>query len=175
MKIEEGNKVIEKMSRMGIGPKWGLISISYCALTILLRRYNMELFSMNWIPYWILATIGVSLIIIGLPFYVVGAVSAMRAYNADRLCTKGVFRLCRHPVYAAWTVFLVPGIMLLSNSWIGLTAFPVMYASLRIMVRKEDNYLENKFGDEYLTYKKRVPAIFPFGWLKTFRETFRGR
>jgi protein-S-isoprenylcysteine O-methyltransferase Ste14 len=165
MKIDQENKVMEKMSRFGVGPIWGLISISYYVLTILLHRYNKELFSMDWIPYWIIASIGLTLIIIGLPLYVTGRMAVIRAYNDSRLCTQGAFGLCRNPIYAAFAVFFLPGISLLINSWISLTALPVMYIFLRIMIRKEENYLENKFGEEYLKYKKRVPAVFPFGWL----------
>jgi protein-S-isoprenylcysteine O-methyltransferase Ste14 len=105
MKIEEENKVMGKMSRRGVGPKWGLISISYYALTILLPGYNEELFSMDWIPYWIIASIGVTLIIIGLPLFVTGRMAVMPVYNNSRLCTKGVFGVCRNPIYAAITFF----------------------------------------------------------------------
>ena len=38
-----------------------------------------------------------------------------------------------------------------------------MYIILRILVKKEEIYLENRFGIEYLNYKDTVPCIFPYG------------
>ena len=71
----------------------------------------------------------------------------MRAYNADKLCTDGAFGLCRHPVYASWTVLLLPGIALLIGSWILLTIPVVMAAILRWLVREEEEYLAERFGE----------------------------
>lgn len=85
---------------------------------------------------------------------------------AHKLATDGVFRCCRHPVYASFVVFLVPGIFLILNSWLGLTTPIFMYTILCILVRKEEKYLENVFGVEYVEYKKRVPIILPYGCLK---------
>jgi protein-S-isoprenylcysteine O-methyltransferase Ste14 len=52
------------------------------------------------------------------------------------------------------------------NSWIGLTVPVVMYVIVKFLVSKEDEYLEQEFGEEYRVYKKQVPAILPLGWLK---------
>ena len=83
----------------------------------------------------------------------------------DELVTDGIYRCCRHPLYASWVVFIVPGIVFLVNSWIGLTIPIFMYFVLRILVRKEEIYLASVFGSEYSDYKKRVPCILPYGML----------
>jgi protein-S-isoprenylcysteine O-methyltransferase Ste14 len=113
-----------------------------------------------------LATIGIILILIGISFDIVAIVTVMRAFNKGTLITKGIFGICRHPVYAGWVVFIVPGIVLLVNSWIALSIPLVMYFFLRILVIKEDTYLEKTFGNEYHIYKKRIPAVLPIGWIK---------
>ena len=59
--------------------------------------------------------------------------------------------------------FSCPRYVFLINSWIGLTAPLVMYIFLRILVRKEEEYLEQKFGEEYIAYKKMTPAVLPLG------------
>ena len=73
--------------------------------------------------------------------------------------------MCRHPVYAAWVVFFVPAVMLFFNTWLGLTAPLFMYVVIRVLVDKEEIYLEEMFGEAYLLYKKRVPLVLPIGWL----------
>ena len=62
--------------------------------------------------------------------------------------------------------FFVPGIALLVNSWLALTVPVVMYILLRLMVRKEEAYLEERFKEEYLAYKRSTPAVLPVGWIK---------
>jgi protein-S-isoprenylcysteine O-methyltransferase Ste14 len=70
-------------------------------------------------------------------------------------------------LYASWVVFIVPGIVLLMRSWIGLTIPLFMYVVLRRLSVKEETYLETTFGDAYLEYKKKVPAVIPLGWIKS--------
>jgi len=62
--------------------------------------------------------------------------------------------------------FFVPAIMLFFDTWLGLTAPFVMYMLIRMPVDKEEAYLEEIFGEAYLTYKKKVPLVLPVGWLK---------
>lgn len=61
---------------------------------------------------------------------------------------------------------MVPGIVLVVNSWIGLTTPIFMYLILRKLVKKEEIYLESVFGSEYFDYKKKVPCILPYGLMK---------
>ena len=155
------------MSRWGIGPVFASVSISYGLLSLVISRYFHPFFRIVFVPDWVLNILGVSLIVIGIPFFLISVVTAMKAYNANELVTEGIFRCCRHPLYASWVVFIVPGIVFLANTWIGLTAPIFMYFILRILVQKEEIYLVNVFGSEYLDYKKKVPCILPYGWLKT--------
>lgn len=120
---------------------------------------------MDIVPYWLLATVGTVLLVPGVVLWIAGIAAAMRAFSADKLCTGGAFGICRHPIYATWVVFLVPGLVLLMNTWLGLAMPPVMYVILRMLVRREEQYLGQKFGEDYLVYKKRVPAVLPLGWL----------
>ncbi len=145
-KMSWGNLPDKKMSRWGIGPVFAALSISYGLMTLLVIRYFHPLFQINLIPYTYLAVLGVILILIGVPFWIIAVHTVMRAYSAGELITGGVYRCCRHPVYSSWVVFIVPGIALLVGSWIGLTAPIFMYFILRVLVKKEAVYLENLKG-----------------------------
>jgi len=153
------------MSRWGIGPTFASLSIVYGMMTLAINRYFYPAFQMGLVPYWLLSILGIALIVIGVPSFMIAVKTVMRAYNADALVTDGIFRCCRHPVYGSWVVFIVPGIVFLANSWIGLTIPLFMYFLLRQLVKKEEIYLEHVFGSQYLEYKKRVPCIFPVGCL----------
>ncbi len=154
------------MSRWGVGPIFASLSISYGILTLAISRYFHPAFQIGLVPYWLLSILGIALILIGVPFFIMSVIRLTHAYNTDALVTDGIFRCCRHPLYGSWVVFIVPGIAFLAKSWIGLTAPLFMYFLLRKLVKKEEMYLENVFGYEYIEYKKRVPCIFPVGYLR---------
>jgi protein-S-isoprenylcysteine O-methyltransferase Ste14 len=156
----------QKMSRWGVGPILAFLSLGYGLIMLALSRYFYPFFQIRFIPYRFLNMIGIALIIIGILFYLISAVKVMRAYNADKLVTDGIYKCCRHPLYASWVVFIMPGIALLINSWIVLTMPIFAYFVLCMLVQKEEIYLESVFGSEYLDYKKKVPCILPYGWLK---------
>ena len=156
----------EKMSRWGTGPTFALLSIGYGIVTIIISRYFNPLFQIGFVPHWFLSILGIVLIMTGIPFYIISVKTVMRAYNADELVTDGIYRFCRHPIYASWVVFIVPGVVFIANSWIGLTIPIFMYLILRKLVKKEETYLESVFGSEYLDYKRKVPCILPYGLMK---------
>ena len=153
----------QRMSQFGVGPKWAAISLLYGMITIVLRVLYPETFKMDFFPFIPKLIAGSILIVLGAIVYSTGVKAVMSAYKARKLGTTGILALCRNPIYSAWAVFVVPGAMILANSWIGLTAFPVMYIALRIMVRKEEAFLEKEFGEDYIAYKKRVPCVIPLG------------
>ena len=50
-----------------------------------------------------------------------------------------------------------------ANTWlfVSLAAFPVIVAAYVMLARKEEQHMVDRFGDEYLEYRKRVPMFFP--------------
>ena len=156
----------EKMSRWGIGPVFAPLSIGYGMVMVAISRYFWPMFQIDFVPNWLLSILGILLIVFGAVFFMISVKTVMRAYNADKLVTDGIFRCCRHPLYASWSVFIAPGIVLLQNSWLGLTTPIFMCFLLRKLVKKEEVYLESVFGNEYRDYKSKVPCILPYGLIK---------
>src|SRR5262245_50374588 len=69
---------------------------------------------------------------------------------------EGPFRFTRNPLYVA-NVFTYLGLTLISNSVWPLFFFAPMLCVLHWgIIRREERYLENKFGEPYLAYKSRV-------------------
>ena len=154
-----------EMTRFGIGPRLASLSITYCLGAFILTRYWAPLFNLGGIPDKMRLGMGVTIIAVGIPFFIIAVISMSRAYNAGRLATKGIFGCCRNPVYAAWIVFIVPGLALLVNSLLVLTAPIVMYILFRILIEKEERFLEGKFGDQYRVYRENIPELLPIGWI----------
>lgn len=154
-----------KISRYGIGGLVGPYIIIYGLITILLTWYFYPFFQIRLLPYPYLLVLGSVLITIGIPSWIISVVTVMRAYDAGELVTSGVFTICRHPVYSSMMLLVAPGISLVSNSWIMLTAPLLGFFLCKTFVKKEEAYLEKTFGTPYLDYKRKVPAFIPIGWL----------
>ncbi|MGD8349881.1 MAG: isoprenylcysteine carboxylmethyltransferase family protein [Gammaproteobacteria bacterium] len=66
----------------------------------------------------------------------------------------GPFRMSRNPIYLAFCIAAI-GAGLIINSWWGVAAAPVLGCLLQyLVIHREETYLANKFGDEYLAYKQ---------------------
>ena len=75
---------------------------------------------------------------------------------ATALVTTGPFRLTRNPLYLSLTL-LYAGIALLVNSLWALGLLPFALIVIRYgVINREEQYLERKFGDQYLSYKAKV-------------------
>ncbi|MBN1345684.1 MAG: isoprenylcysteine carboxylmethyltransferase family protein [Phycisphaerae bacterium] len=153
------------MNRWGSGPIFSLVSGLCFAAAVALRLFLPSTFDMGPIPYKLLLAVGAALIGLGASLWIWSVISVMRAYNAKALCTTGPFAMCRHPVYASWVVFIVPGVALVMNSWIALVVPAIMCVLLHLVVRQEEAYLIETFGESYVEYRRRTPAVLPIGWL----------
>ena len=89
-----------------------------------------------------------------------GGVPELMGGQRQQLVTAGVRNRVRHPVYLghlcemlAWSIGSG-----LAVSY-ALTLFAVVSGS--IMIRMEDKELEERFGEDYRSYKQAVPAVLP--------------
>lgn len=113
---------------------------------------------------WPLA-MGVGLAILGCG--VIGLTAAIRTvwraqtpvdpYKATTaLVTDGLFRLSRNPIYVSDTLIYV-GLSLTLNAWWALALTPILLWMMQAgVIAREEEYLERRFGDEYIRYKHQV-------------------
>ena len=72
------------------------------------------------------------------------------------IISGGVFRFSRNPIYLAFCVTAL-GAGLALNSWWIIASMPLLgYLLHHFAIRREEAYLERKFGEQYLAYKRRV-------------------
>ncbi len=83
--------------------------------------------------------------------------------GGEYLLTEGPYSIVRHPFYLA-NFFIALGIVIISNFYLFIT-IPlftfVFFIYYFIIVYEEEKYLLDKFKQEYVEYKKKVPAIIP--------------
>lgn len=69
---------------------------------------------------------------------------------------RGPFRISRNPMYLQMILVCVGLSIILWNVWILLLTPLCAWFLQRLVIAPEEAYLERKFGDSYLTYKRRV-------------------
>ena len=77
------------------------------------------------------------------------------------LVTDGVFQWLRNPMYVGLTSMLVGFAIGLASEWTLVMTVAFVLVIHFGVVRREERYLEAKFGDAYRGYKARVPR---YGW-----------
>lgn len=73
--------------------------------------------------------------------------------GANKLVTAGIYSKIRHPVYLFGLTFLLGIILATQNFWLIIPWAAIIPMQLR-RIRKEEKVLAEKFGEEYLEYKK---------------------
>jgi protein-S-isoprenylcysteine O-methyltransferase Ste14 len=72
------------------------------------------------------------------------------------ILSDGVYKISRNPVYVG-LIFIYLGIVFLFNSlWILPPLILVVFVMHHGVILREEKYLEQKFGAEYLNYKEKV-------------------
>ncbi len=72
------------------------------------------------------------------------------------LQTTGLYSLTRNPMYLGLFLFYT-GVSLLIGSWWHLALLPVLFLVFQeYIIKREEQYLERRFGQQYLDYKNKV-------------------
>jgi protein-S-isoprenylcysteine O-methyltransferase Ste14 len=77
------------------------------------------------------------------------------------LVTSGIFSHVRNPAYQGGAIALLGLALLLNADWIVLLMVPALLLLHDGVVKREEQYLEKKFGESYRSYKASVPR---YGW-----------
>jgi protein-S-isoprenylcysteine O-methyltransferase Ste14 len=76
--------------------------------------------------------------------------------SVKALVKSGIYRFTRNPIYLGF-LFMVIGFPLAYGSLWGLIVSPIFMATLsRLVIEKEEAYLEKKFKGEYTDYSSKV-------------------
>ena len=149
-----------QMTLIGVGLKFALISIVFAAVVFAVHFLWTPHLSIPISRFFSLS-IGILLMTIGIPIYLISGLTIHKYFNQGKLATNGIYAYFRHPLYGSWIVFILPGIVFTMNSLLALTIPVFMYLVFKMLIVSEDSYLEERFGEEFYEYKKRVGEIFP--------------
>ena len=145
-------------------PAWFGMWVASAMVTLPWREVHLYSSPWTWIPAAALFGVGLWLYwhsSKGFSAKQLGGVPELHAASAEqRLVTAGVRARVRHPVYlghlcemAAWSIGT--GLVICY----ALTVFALVTGA--VMIRMEDEELEQRFGTEFTAYRERVPSVLP--------------
>ncbi|MCC3862144.1 methyltransferase family protein [Pseudemcibacter aquimaris] len=108
-------------------------------------------------------TAGILLFILG----VIIAILSMKNFAKDKqspsvhapthnIYTSGIYGYTRNPIYLGALIWLMAAAVYFDKAWIFIMSAPLIVFLNKAVIEKEEAYLEEKFGDEYRSYKKKV-------------------
>ena len=136
-----------------------LIYLAFLAVGLLLDY----LFPVPVLPNSIQYAVGFGMIIatgLVMPFVLLEFRKAETQFDPRKpttaIITTGPYRFSRNPSYVSLTTLYL-GIAIAADSvWILAGLIPTLVVMHYGVILREEQYLENKFGEEYLRYKKTV-------------------
>jgi protein-S-isoprenylcysteine O-methyltransferase Ste14 len=155
------NKNSKQMTFEGASPIIFITTILLSIPIIILNYIFRPIFEISFISYTLVQIIAILLLCIGIPVYMYTLKIIVKGFNNHELITTGIFSLSRNPLFAEVIFFILPGIILFFNSWLLLLIPCFLYLMVKIFIYREEVLLERTFGQEYIEYKKNVPAVFP--------------
>ena len=136
-----------------------IVALIFIAVAFVLGRFVLG----SFMAPSVLRNIGFALTFIGL-LCGVGAFLEFRKArttldphgSTKQLVTSGIYRFTRNPIYLGFLLMVI-GFPLNSGFYSGIVVAPFFAFTLnRLVIEKEEAYLEKKFKDVYTSYKSRV-------------------
>lgn len=121
------------------------------------------LYPVKCLPAAISVWSGVLLILISVPMALSAFLAFRRAGTSPdvhkpttAISVDGIYRFSRNPMYVSLALLYLGIACWVNSLWILLLLVPVLVVVDQGVIKREERYLEKKFGDEYLRYKSQV-------------------
>ncbi|MCG8494690.1 MAG: isoprenylcysteine carboxylmethyltransferase family protein [Enterobacterales bacterium] len=133
-------------------------------LVMILLGYGVNfLFPLQWqagfLSYWV----GIAMVGFGLMLVAWSAIEFRRHKTtimphkaSSRIIQAGPFKFSRNPIYTAFTIIQLGVGIALGNIWILLLAIPAVLIMTKYVIEREEAFLKQEFGEEYLAYLQSV-------------------
>jgi protein-S-isoprenylcysteine O-methyltransferase Ste14 len=152
-----GAAVVNKTSR------WGVL-LQFTAFTLLWQGH-FWVHSLSW------PKLAISVLLFALAIALswtssralAGQLRIDAALGADHhLVRTGPYALVRNPIYTSMLLVILASGIILSPWQLLLPALGLFSVGTEIRVRTEEKLLTTRFGEEFESYKREVPAYLPF-------------
>jgi protein-S-isoprenylcysteine O-methyltransferase Ste14 len=125
---------------------------------LLERVWRLEIPTAGWGP-----AVGALLIIVAGVFLVLAVLEFKRAGTPPEpykpttaIVRSGPYRVTRNPIYLSFTLVQLGIALWMGSGWILVLLLPALVFMHYGVITREERYLERKFGDEYVKYRRAV-------------------
>lgn len=106
--------------------------------------------------------VGYVLLVPGLVLWATAIFQLFTGFSEGRLVTTGAYGVVRNPIYSSATFFILPGVALLTLTWVYFVPSVFLVAGVMIFIGVEEKQLTNAFGKQYEDYLAKVDRLVPF-------------
>jgi len=150
-----------EMTIIGQGGKIILFTLPSLIAVILAHIYLPQLAALPERISFI-KPVGYLLLIPGLILWGAAIFQLLTGFSKGKLVTTGAYGVVRNPIYSSATFFILPGVSLLTLTWVYFVPAIFLYAGVMIFIGHEEQQLTQAFGKEYEDYLARVDRMVPF-------------
>lgn len=105
---------------------------------------------------------GYVLLIPGLILWAAAIIQLLTGFSKGKLVTTGAYRVARNPIYSSATFLILPGVSLLTLTWVYFAVSVFLYIGVMIFIGTEERQLTKAFGKDYEDYQAKVDRLIPF-------------
>lgn len=105
--------------------------------------------------------LGYVILFAGIGIFIEGWRELHRARQENRLVTDRLYGLVRHPQYTGLFIALFGEGIVHWPTIFSVALFPIIILAYVLLARSEERAMLNQFGEEYRTYRLRVPGFIP--------------
>ena len=109
-----------------------------------------------WLSGAAVIAIALLIAVIALAHFLAAKTHVEPWHPTSTIIQKGVYRFSRNPIYLAFCIATLGTGLLLNSWWIVASVAPLKSLLQRLVISREEAYLEKKFGQHYLDYKRQV-------------------
>lgn len=133
-------------------------------LTVIFTAYGIhELWPLAIFHSTITQYLGIIMIVVGFVIIILSSWYFKQAKTniepwkpTTTIISTGIYRYSRNPIYVTFCLIQIGIGLILNSAWILGSFIVSAIAVYHIAIKKEEFYLENKFGEEYINYKSKV-------------------
>lgn len=149
------------MDIVGQGGKIILFVIPFLTAAILIDTYLPHIAALPESISFV-RPLGYLLLIPGVIFWATAIIQLITGFSRGRLVTTGAYGIARNPIYSSATFFILPGVALLTMTWVYFVVSVFLYIGVMIFIGTEEWQLTKAFGKDYEDYMTRVDRLIPF-------------
>ncbi|UTX47341.1 isoprenylcysteine carboxylmethyltransferase family protein [Chryseobacterium sp. MA9] len=162
--LKSGKEDQKNKDKSTLNILWLAIPFSIMSSIFISYNTHFTIVDETWIFY-----LGELLIVIGILFRYMIIRSLGKYFTVDvtirqdhKIKKEGFYKYLRHPSYA-FSLLTSLGLGLYLNNWLSLIfAFVPPFLAFAYRIKIEEQALVERFGDEYLEYRKSTKKLIPF-------------